>query len=283
MANETGTVVVKDPKIEAIMKMAPKGYSPRVYYDLVKNTVLGVDSQGKERSIEHLMLFMYVAKRTGLDPLARQIYAVFRWDSRQGKEVMTIQAGIDGLRAIAQRTGEYAGSDDAVFVEKEDRPLKASVTVYKINKKTGERMPVTASARWGEYVQVGKEGKAMGLWAKMPYNQLAKCAEALALRKGFPNELGGIYSADEMGQADNGSVLGELPQPTKPAMTATNNGKITKSEKQVVEHIEKHGAHPGDVIPVENPSDVRSAVVQASMVKDPAEVRGAMLKERGQL
>lgn len=202
-----------ESKASKLLSLIPEGHSPAVYLDLIKTQVLGVDRQGKARSDEDLMLFLYTCKRTGLDPLVNQIYAVFRWDSRLGKEKMTIQTGIDGMRLVAQRTGEYAGQDDATYLPEDESsqyPVKATVTVYKMI--GGARVPFTATARWNEYAQYDKENKLTGLWAKMPYLMLAKCAEALALRKAFPNELSGIYAREEMDQANN-SILGDLPTP----------------------------------------------------------------------
>lgn len=183
--------LTQDQKIRAIQQLTPEGQSPKLYAELVKTQVLGVDKNGNSRPDEDLFLFLYTAKRTGLDPILKQIYAVYRWDSRLGREKMAIQVGIDGMRLVAQRSGEFAGISDAVFdSEDSPNPKKATVTVKKnIN---GVVTETTASARWEEYSQESP------LWKKMPYLMLSKCAEALALRKAFPNELSGIYTEDEM-------------------------------------------------------------------------------------
>lgn len=150
-----------------------------------------------------LKLFLYQAKRTGLDPLTRQIYAIHRYHSQQGKDVMTIQTSIDGFRVIAERSGDYAGQDEPLFNYDESKKLiSAKVTVYRFR---GEvRYPAAVGiAFWSEYVQTNKEGKPAGLWVKMPHTMLSKVAEALALRKAYPQDLSGLYTVDEMQQADN--------------------------------------------------------------------------------
>lgn len=192
---------------EMLMQYVPDSQpNKEQYISLIQSQVLGTTNEGKARPLVDLLYFLSITQKTKLDPLARQVYPVYRWDGKAGKEKMTIQTGIDGYRLIAQRSNYYGGQDDAKYVpedEKATHPDKATVTVYRLNPINGERMPVVASARWEEYKQVSNKGQLMGMWAKMPYNQLAKCAEALALRKAFAQELAGIYTDDEMDQANN--------------------------------------------------------------------------------
>lgn len=177
--------------------------------ELIKNTV------AKGATDNELQLFIAVANRTGLDPFTHQIHFVKRrtWnkDKKCYEEVGSIQTGVDGYRAVAARSGEHAGTDDAEIVEDKDGlPVKATVKVYRMI--GGEARSFTATARFSEYAQkFEKDGKSelMGQWKKMPFLMISKCAEALALRKAFPNDLSGIYSDEEMQQAD---VVSETPK-----------------------------------------------------------------------
>ena len=187
---------------------------------------------GVEKASEgDLAVFFHHCQRTGLDPFAKQIYMVGRWDNRAGAMKYVIQTGIDGYRLIAERTGTYAGSDET-WQEQNGRLVSATVTVRKVV--AGQVCGFTATARLEEYVQTGKDGKPMGLWAKMPHRMLAKCAEALALRKAFPQDLSGIYTAEEMSQADSSE-----PQPQRveavrdadPLVSAENIDRFKKACK----------------------------------------------------
>jgi len=167
---------------------------------------------------DEMKVFAHVAKKTGLDPTVRQLYFVKRQTKRG--PVATIQTGIDGLRVVAHRSGEYCGSDEPIFDIGEDgKPKKATVTVWRMVDKI--RCPFVASARWGEYFPGQTENQFM--WNKMPFGQLGKCAEALALRKGFPLECAGVYIQEEMAQAENGDTIA-MPK------SITTSSEIPKTE-----------------------------------------------------
>ena len=167
----------------------------------------GIDNDVTE---PELRAFLHESQRTGLDPFTRQIYLIGRWDKKAGRKVFRSQTGIDGYRVIAhraaERTGEPLSYDDAlwcgedgawrdVWLSKEP-PAAAKVTIHR------GAASFSAVATWSEYVPLNRDGVPMGLWSKMPAVMTAKVAEALALRKAFPHDLAGIYTADEMEQAD---------------------------------------------------------------------------------
>ena len=141
-----------------------------------------------EATDDELKLFLYQAQRTGLDPLTRQIYCIHRG----GK--MTIQTSIDGFRVIAERSGEYAGQDEPIYTEENNKLISCKITVYKF--RGDVRYPASVGVAYlSEYAQTTP------IWNKMPRVMLAKVAEALALRKAFPQDLSGLYTGDEIADA----------------------------------------------------------------------------------
>ena len=143
-------------------------------------------------------LFVQFCERAGLDPFRKQVYAL----PRQGK--MSIVTSIDGLRAIAQRSGEYEGQTAPQWMDGSGKwhevwlssspPVACKIGVHRKN----FREPLYAICTMNEHGGVG------GKWKSSAAHMLAKTTEALALRKAFPNETGGVISEDEvLGQPED--------------------------------------------------------------------------------
>ena len=193
--------------------------------DLIKHEIdmgLVARTVAKGCSSDELSLFGAICKRTGLDPFARQIYAIKRGG------VMTTQVSIDGARLVAQRSGEYAGQvgpfwcgADGVWVDvwlAKTPPMAAKVGV----RRSSFVDPLFAVAIWSEYAQT--QGN---MWAKFPSVMLAKCAEMIALRRAFPAELSGLYSTEEMSQADEHVAVSVMQAP----VAATR--KVERAQAQI--------------------------------------------------
>jgi phage recombination protein Bet len=176
---------------------------------------------GKDLTDDEWTLFMATCERVKLDPVARQIYAV----KRGGR--MSIQTSIDGFRLIAERSTRYAGQlgpfwcgDDGTWKDvwlSKANPAAARVGVLRSDFKE----PLFAIAKWTEYAQTG------GMWTKMPALMLGKCAESLALRRAFPQELSGIYTSEEMAQVD--TTTGEVKRTPSKVAAAEGEARLLVS------------------------------------------------------
>lgn len=177
----------------------------------------------KDTNQEEFDLFMEACRSYGLDPFRKQIHAAVYSKDDPKRRKMSIIVSRDGQRVMAHRCGDYRPATEPATITY-DQDLKsptnplgivsARVTLFKQDR-NGEWFPVAGEAYWDEFAPVKDEwafdqqaGKrqptgnktldATGQWAKMPRLMIAKCAESQALRAGWPEQFGNIYSEEEM-------------------------------------------------------------------------------------
>lgn len=199
--------------------------------DLIRRTVAADCSE------DEFNLFIEVATRLSLDPFRKQIYAVVYNKDKPDKRKMSIITGIDGFRSIAERSGKYRpGEDEPQIVcdegarDPKTNPLgieRAVVTVYKYGP-DGQWHPLKGVAYWSEFAPLNEvwaydadAGKKRptgefelpyGNWRKMPRVMIAKVAEAQALRKGWPEDLAGVYASEEMDRTTIDATASEIAE-----------------------------------------------------------------------
>jgi phage recombination protein Bet len=168
--------------------------------ELIRDTIC------KGGTPEEFNLFLNVCKMTGLNPFVKQIYAIKRWDNNLKREAMTPQTSIDGFRLIADRTGRYCPGREPTYEYNTDGSLKKATAYLKKQTMDGTWQEVSAHAFYDEFCQKYKDKqtqqmKPTAFWQNMGHNQLAKCAETLAIKKAFPAETAGLQGQETMEQA----------------------------------------------------------------------------------
>lgn len=213
---------------------------------LIKRTIC------KGATDDELKMFMWQCERTGLDPFARQIYSIERTENRDGQwvKVRSVQTSIDGFRLIAERSGKYAGQVGPYWCGKDGQwqdvwvsdepPLAARVGVLRDDFKE----PCWGVARLSSYAQRKKDGSFTRMWATMPDVMLGKCAEALALRRAFPQELSGLYTSDEMEQATTVEVVPEVKSAPKQIAASAIEPPVHPDTGEVSPHTIEFDGNP---------------------------------------
>lgn len=159
---------------------------------------------------ESIRMVLAWCRATGQDPMKKPIHIVPMEvkDAATGKKEWRdiLMPGIGTYRTDAANSGAYGGIDEPEFgpdvTDQIDAmtvtyPTWCRVTVYRLV--GNEKRAFTAKEYWVENYAAGYQGKGVNsMWRKRPYGQLAKCAEAQALRKAFPDETGQTNTTDEL-------------------------------------------------------------------------------------
>ena len=200
--------------------------------------------------------YLHFCQRRSLDPFLKQVYLIGRYDKREGRNVYRPQTGIDGFRVIARRSADKSGIDyeyeDTAWYDAEgntydvwlsaDPPVAAKVAVVR----NGRRF--SAVARYAAYVDLDREGKPKNQWKTNPDGQIEKCAEAKALRRAFPEDLGGLYSDVELEHLEEETPADTIPGRTIRDTVAAKdagengNGMATRQQRnQIVQLLSSNG------------------------------------------
>lgn len=181
------------------------------------------DTVAQDSNPIEFSLFMEACRAYGLDPFRKQIFSIIYSKNDAAKRKQTIIVSRDGLRVMAHRCKDYRPSSDPVQICYDKAIIgptnpkgivSAIVKLWKQDNR-GEWHPVIGEAYWDEFAPVADEwvydeqkgkrapsGKKVlddkGNWAKMPIVMISKCAESQALRAGWPETFGNLYSEDEM-------------------------------------------------------------------------------------
>lgn len=228
IATTTGAVATQ-PSSELAIAPGQTEFTPAQVAALAQ---LGV----QDASPGDLQVFFHQAKSIGLDPFKRQIYMIgrktktggYRGEPERWETKWTIQIGIDGYRLGARRVVNALGirleSDGPywhdgngwvdVWLNPNQPPAAAKFTIIR----DGEKH--TATANFAEYVQTKSNGDPNAMWSKMPATMLAKCAEAAAHRRAFPDTFSGVVFEDAAHTVVDSTVV-EDPAPTKAGARGT--------------------------------------------------------------
>jgi phage recombination protein Bet len=188
----------------------------RAQVALVKRTIC------KGYTDDEMRLYLYQAERLNLDPLSRQTYTF-----KSGGKVV-IGTTIDGFRKRADGTGCYSPGRPTKYEYEDGQLVRATAYVEKFIPASGTWKEVSEEATYSEF-----KGPAPN-WKTMPRVMLSKCAEARALRRAFPNELGGLYAREELDH-----MRGQPARSTQ----ATRSMGMFKQEPAVIE-VEAEVAQP---------------------------------------
>ena len=203
---------------------------------------------------ESIKLVIGYCKASGLDPMQKPVHIVPMsvstgkkdgngWDIKEMRDV--VMPGIGLYRTQAARSGEYAGVSEPEFGDDITETIGETTITYpkwckvviKRQMRNGTIVEFAAKELWKENyaTKSAKSAEPNAMWKRRPYAQLAKCAEAQALRKAFP-EFGAQPTADEMeGKSFDGETIdgatGEVVQRQQLARPALEECSAEKFEQ----------------------------------------------------
>ena len=240
-----------------------------------------MDSLFKDMSMPQAIAFARMANQKGLNWETRQIYPM-KVKSGNGAETVVSMVSIDGFITLAERTGHYGGIINSRLRVRMKDGSKATIPVSEFDPDDVEEIisgtvevvrkdwphPQEATALFRSYARLGNDGKPYGLWKKLPERMVLKCAESLALRKAFAQDLSGLYTPEEMDQARN-EMSSPLSRPRKNyGTTVTPNAQLEESEAIEIQVTATVIDKPQET---EQTQDVQNAATEVKEPEKPTE------------
>lgn len=249
----------------------PNEAKQRERLELLKRTI----TASTPLTDDEFKLYLERCRSLGVDPFDRSVHPVRRrrkTKENKWEQYLVFQTGIDVYRQIAEQSGDPFEHGEPQWTPEPEtgaqHPVVCRYTVYRWIK--GQRCAFPVVVLWNEYVQKKQNGEPTSFWLRMAFFQLAKCAEALALRKAFPKKFKGVYTHDEMDQSPDNvvdvaySVTQEPDKKRSPKKKSSSRTKSSGGSK-------KTAANSKGYIPAEHPkrAHVRKLLDSVSVLYAP--------------
>lgn len=211
---------------------------------VVQNSMLALSDEKKKLlkrtfggilTDDELDLFDYICTKTGLDPFIKQIYPIRRRNKRKDgtyEDKMMPLVGIDGLRSIAERTGNYCPGKETVFAYNADGSILSATAYVKKRTSDGTWHEISVTAFMCEY-----RPEYNNFWNDKPHVMLGKCAEALCIRKAFPAVTGNLYISEEIARDSKAQKKAEdtPDRPTQPEAQIIDSSPVSEGPEALVD------------------------------------------------
>lgn len=164
---------------------------------------------------QEVVMFMSLCKYQKLNPFLKEAYLI-----KFGNSPATIVTGKDVFTKRAKRNPNYAGKQAGIIVEKEDGTIEEREGSMALEGEKivggwakiyikGYEKPEYASVSFDEYAGRKSDGTLNSQWKSKPATMIRKVAVVQALREAFPEDFGGLYSEEELSQAESVSIQQE--------------------------------------------------------------------------
>lgn len=202
---------------------------------------------------QSVVMVLGYCKASGLDPMQKPVHIVPIWDAKAGQMRDVVMPGIGLYRTQAARSGNYAGVTEPEFGPDVTENIDGTQITYpawckvivKRALQNGTIVDFAATERWKEnYAQRGGKEKSIApnaMWQRRPYAQLAKCSEAQALRKAFP-EFCSALTAEEMEGKDMNER--DITPPAPARSNAASRDIMSLGKPKAVEQAQEPNETP---------------------------------------